>query len=135
MRIPTDADVLLNIWEVRERFRQFFQAEFTERPDKEQAEIVLANLDLYWVPLVTDKQRDFLTTIYLRAFCGCENERYLDELTQQWVEIEQHTKGCLRLRYPISEDLSDRTLQRRSFKERLISDRHWEMVEEGQYSA
>lgn len=116
-------------------FHQFFRADFTEQPYKKQAEDILSYLYLWEVDdeietNVSEKRRDYLTTIYLRAYCGCENERYLDELTQSWVEIETHDNGCLIKRYPIHQDLSERTLKRRSFREKMLDDRGWSLLEE-----
>ena len=116
--------------EIQLTFHQFFQPQFVQRPYRVQVETVLANLYLYDEEGVSEEQRDHLTTIYLRAYCGCENERYFDEITESWVEIEGHDNGCLIKRYPINQDLSERTLKRRSYREKMLDDRGWSLLEE-----
>lgn len=112
----------------------FFLPEITNLPYKKQAEILLDHLYLYEQPRVTDNQRTFLTTIYLRAYCGCEQERFFNELTQEWIEIDTHTRGCLIPRFPIEEDLSPKTIKRRRLIEKTIDMRRWTQVEEGLYA-
>lgn len=126
----------LSKFEVDVLFQQFFRPEFTEQPYKKQAEVVLEHLYVYEVDdeihtNVSEKRRDYLTTIYLRAYCGCEQEPLIDELTGQPIQIElEHGRGCLRTRFPIESDLSVRTLKRRSYKETTLDARGWEILEQ-----
>lgn len=111
-----------------------FAPEFQELKYKEQAERIVADLSIYFHPETSDKVRDYCTTVYLRAYCGCEEETYYDELTQNWVALEGHNRGCLRERFQIQEDLSNKTLHRRKGQEKPYSPEKMQTAEENLYA-
>jgi hypothetical protein len=97
-----------------------FSWEFKCLPFLEQANAVLDNLEL--LEPMSPPQIAYLATPILRAYCGCDQEPYFDELSNEWVTIEQHDKGCMKKRWPICEDLSESTMKRRLNRERMYAD-------------
>jgi hypothetical protein len=82
--------------------------------------------------LFQPRQADAMTTIYLRSDCGCP-KTFLDESTGETVKINTHDHGCLRKRYPIDEDMSDSTIQRRQQQTALKNSEDWAKIEEMRY--
>ncbi len=114
----------------------FFSREFAAFTQAEQIVIILDNLGFIYdlqPSRMSDNQRDYITTLYLRSNCGCPTE-ILDESTGEMISISTHDRGCLRVRFPINEDLSDRTIRNRARREVSKDHRALSQIEEHHYA-
>lgn len=116
----------------------FATREFQELSYQDQAEIIYAHID--WIEALPRDSRPFsllvsrLTTSILRAKCGCSFESILDELSGEWIEINTHGPECHRKRFPIDEDLADRTIERRAKRVKPMSHEMMVHLEERQHA-
>ena len=95
-------------------YTYFRSDEFRALSYEDQAQIIYTNSD--WVEALSPTSISYLATSILRAYCGCSFEPILDESTGDWFVIDSHSPACHRTRYPVEEDLCDRTIQRRAKK-------------------
>jgi hypothetical protein len=78
---------------------------------------------------------DFIATVLIRDSCKCELVTYvIDESNGERIEIPgKHTHGCLRIKYPVIEDLNDSTIRRRQKNEVSTDPQTLVILEESSY--
>lgn len=123
---PTEAEAMAHKAEIDGLAPRVFK----DLPFEEQAQRVLANVQ-FLGSFLNAQGLSYFTTCVLRADCGCDLT-YFDEMTQQFVELDAHGPGCHRVRWPIIEDWSDRTIQRRNKRNLTVSD--FQEIEESAYA-